>query len=82
MGKFSFAVAHKNGRVDAARFAGAYDFDLDKTLYEYHGFQGPLHIGKPIQPMIDVSAKFGMIAKPFKAEDMMSSVLAKPPTSR
>jgi NitT/TauT family transport system substrate-binding protein len=37
---------------------------------------------KDIQPMIDVSAKFGMIAKPFKAEDMMSSVLAKPPTSR
>jgi NitT/TauT family transport system substrate-binding protein len=36
---------------------------------------------KDIQPMIDVSAKFGMIAKPFKAEDMMSSVLIKPPAS-
>jgi len=36
---------------------------------------------KDIQPMIDVSAKFGMIAKSFKAEDMMSPVLLKPPTS-
>jgi NitT/TauT family transport system substrate-binding protein len=36
---------------------------------------------KDIQPMIDASAKFGMIAKPFKAEDLMSSVLVKPPTS-
>ncbi len=36
---------------------------------------------KDIQPMIDASAKFGMIAKSFKAEDMMSSVLLKPPAS-
>jgi NitT/TauT family transport system substrate-binding protein len=37
---------------------------------------------KDIQPMIDASAKFGMIAKSFKAEDMMSSILVKPPASR
>ena len=36
---------------------------------------------KDIQPMIDASAKFGMIAKSFKAEDMMSPVLVKPPAA-
>jgi NitT/TauT family transport system substrate-binding protein len=45
------------------------------------GSDGQYLDAKDIQPMIDVSAKFGMIAKPFKAEDMMSSVLIKPPAS-
>ena len=27
--------------------------DLDGTLAEYDGWQGPQHIGRPIQPMVD-----------------------------
>lgn len=27
--------------------------DLDGTLAEYHGWQGPTHIGAPIEPMVD-----------------------------
>ncbi len=27
--------------------------DLDGTLAKYNGWQGPLHIGEPIQPMLD-----------------------------
>lgn len=27
--------------------------DLDGTLAEYGGWQGPLHIGKPIMPMVE-----------------------------
>lgn len=28
--------------------------DLDGTLAEYHGWQGPNHIGKPIAPMVEM----------------------------
>lgn len=27
--------------------------DFDGTLAEYHGWQGHLHMGKPIEPMVD-----------------------------
>lgn len=29
-------------------------FDLDGTLAEYHGWQGVEHIGKPIEPMVQL----------------------------
>lgn len=28
--------------------------DLDGTLAEYHGWQGPTHIGPPIRPMVNL----------------------------
>ena len=34
---------------------------------------------KDIQPMIDASAKFGLISKTFRAEEMMSAIRSNPP---
>lgn len=34
-------------------YSGWIGVDLDGTLAEYHGWQGPQHIGKPIAPMVD-----------------------------
>lgn len=45
-------------------------FDLDGTLAEYTEWQGPTHIGKPVQKMIDLAKKYeksGLDIKIFTA---------------
>ena len=33
-------------------------FDLDGTLAEYNGWEGPEHIGAPIMPMVELAKSF------------------------
>jgi hypothetical protein len=57
---------------------------LDPALIAHtmKGADGQYLDAKDIQPMIDASAKFGMIAQRFDAEDMISPVRLSPPTRR
>ena len=59
--------------------AGWYGFDLDGTLAEYNGWHGVGHIGRPVQPMVDLIKRMhdeGKVVKimtarvaPHKLED-------------
>jgi NitT/TauT family transport system substrate-binding protein len=77
----SDASAYVNAHHDAIVPLLASFTKLDPTLITrtMKGSDGQYLDAKDIQPMIDASAKFGMIAKRFNAEDMMSSVRIGPP---
>jgi NitT/TauT family transport system substrate-binding protein len=77
----SDASAYVNAHRDAIVPLLASFTKLDPTLIArtMKGTDGQYLDAKDVQPMIDASAKFGMIAKRFNAEDMLSAVRLTPP---
>lgn len=76
--------------MDATRYANAHKSEMIPILAEVtkqapelltrtvKGFDVDVLDPKEVQPMIDATAKYGLIPKPFPAQELISSVVAKP----
>ena len=73
----AYANAHKTEMVPLlATFTKLDPALIARTM---KGAEGIYLDPKEIQPMIDVTAKYGIIAAPFNAQDMISPAALKPP---
>jgi hypothetical protein len=66
----SIPEAEKKARLGKNYIYPWVGIDLDGTLAEYHEFQGPTHIGAPIEKMVNRVKKFlldGVVVKIFTA---------------